>query len=206
MDPRIGGPRMADPAGLPPGLPVPLDDGACDHLAGISMPSVRLRSTRGREVDIAEVSMRPTVMFFYPAATGKPDMPKEWDLIPGARGCTSQNCAYRDHYREFRDLGLEVFGISAQRPEDQKEFAGRLGIPYELLSDSDFELTVALRPSARGGLREPERRPEAFARLAGTVDEARSAKHALGDRDLEPARASRGVRPGVTSPSSSDDH
>jgi peroxiredoxin len=96
-------------------------------------------------VNIAEISARNTVLFFYPAATGKPDMPKEWDLIPGARGCTSQNCAYRDHYREFRDLGLEVFGISAQRPEDQKEFAARMGIPYQLLSDSAFELTEALR-------------------------------------------------------------
>ena len=136
---------MDDPYGLPPGLPVPMDDGACDHLPGMSMPSVRLRSTTGRHVDIAKISAWSTVLFFYPAATGKPDMPKEWDLIPGARGCTSQNCAYRDHYREFRDLGLEVFGISAQRPEDQKEFAVRMGIPYELLSDSDFELTKALR-------------------------------------------------------------
>jgi peroxiredoxin len=84
-------------------------------------------------------------MFFYPAATGKPDMPREWDLIPGARGCTSQNCAYRDHYREFLDLGLVVLGISAQLPEDQQEFAVRMGIPYELLSDSNFELTEALR-------------------------------------------------------------
>lgn len=136
---------MADPIGLPPGLPVPLDDGACDHLAGMSMPSVRLRSTRGREVDLAEVSIRPTVMFFYPAATGKPDMPKEWDLIPGARGCTAQNCAYRDRYREFRDAGLDVFGISAQSPAEQKQFGVRMRIPYELLSDSSFELTKALR-------------------------------------------------------------
>jgi len=122
-----------------------VDDGACDHLPGMSMPSVRLRSTTGRRVDIAKISARSTVLFFYPAATGKPDTPKEWDLIPGARGCTSQNCAYRDHYREFRDLGLDLFGISAQRLEDQKEFAVRMGIPYELLSDSDFELTEALR-------------------------------------------------------------
>src|SRR5438046_10764465 len=83
---------MDEPYGLPPGLPVPVDDGACDHLPGMSMPSVRLRSTTGRHVDIAKISARSTVLFFYPAATGKPDMPKEWDLIPGARGCTSQNC------------------------------------------------------------------------------------------------------------------
>src|SRR5205807_9261420 len=95
----LGGILTADPYGRPPGLPVPVDDGACDHLPGMSMPSVRLRSTTGRRVDIAKISARSTVLFFYPAATGKPDTPKEWDLIPGARGCTSQNCAYRDHYR-----------------------------------------------------------------------------------------------------------
>jgi len=135
----------SDPYRLPPGLPVPPDDGACDHLLGMSMPSVRLRSTGGRDVDVAEISVRPVVMFFFPAATGKPDTPKEWDQIPGARGCTAQNCAYRDHYREFRDIGVEVVGISAQRPEDQKDFGIRMSIPYELLSDSAFELTNALR-------------------------------------------------------------
>lgn len=108
------------------------------------MPAVRLRSTRDREVDVAEVSVRPTVMFFYPSATGKPDMPPEWDLIPGARGCTAQTCAYRDRYREFGDLGVTVWGVSAQRPLEQRAFADRMGIPYELLSDSDFELTEAL--------------------------------------------------------------
>src|SRR5439155_400726 len=113
--------------------------------AGNRIVVTLLRSTRGREVNIAEVSMRPTVMFFYPAATGKPDMPKEWDLIPGARGCTAQNCAYRDRYREFRDAGFDVFGISAQSPAEQKQFGVRMSIPYELLSDSSFELTKALR-------------------------------------------------------------
>jgi len=134
-----------NPYGLPPGLPVPMDDGACDHLRGVPMPPVRLMSTRGRRVDLAEASVRPTVLFFYPSATGKPDMPREWDLIPGARGCTSQTCTYRDRHGEFRDLGLEVYGVSAQSSEEQKEFAERMSISYELLSDSAFELTEALR-------------------------------------------------------------
>lgn len=133
------------PYSLPPGLPVPVDDGACDHLPGGSVPPVRLMSTSGRRVDLVEVSVRPTVLFFYPSATGKPDMPREWDLVPGARGCTAQNCAYRDSYGEFRGLGLQVYGISAQGPAEQKDFADRMSIRYELLSDSDFELTEALR-------------------------------------------------------------
>src|SRR5947208_9152487 len=102
----------------------------------MSMPSVRLRSTTGRHVDIAKISARSTVLFFYPAATGKPDMPKEWDLIPGARGCTAQNCAYRDRYRELRDAGFDVFGISAQSPAQQKQFGVRMSITDELLRGS----------------------------------------------------------------------
>lgn len=132
------------PYNLPPGLPIPVDDGVCDHLAGLAMPAVRLRSTRGRHVDVAAASVRPTVMFFYPSATGKPDMPPEWDLVPGARGCTAQTCSYRDRYREFEHLGTTVYGVSAQRPDEQREFADRMGIPYELLSDSEFMLTEAL--------------------------------------------------------------
>jgi len=51
---------------LPPDLPVPVDDGACDHLPGSRVPAVRLSSTSGRWVDLVEISDRPTVLFFYP--------------------------------------------------------------------------------------------------------------------------------------------
>ncbi len=131
---------------LPRDLPIPVDDGACNHLQGMSMPSVNLLSTRDRTVNIEEISSRDAVFFFYPM-TGKPGvpLPKSWDLIPGARGCTPESCSYRDHYREFRDLGFEVFGISSQSTGDQKEFSERSKIPYEILSDSKLELAKALR-------------------------------------------------------------
>ena len=131
---------------LPKELPIPVDDGACAHLQGMSMPDVNLQSTRGRPVNIGEVSSNKTVFFFYPM-TGKPGvpLPKDWDLIPGARGCTPESCSYRDHYKGFRDLGFEVFGISSQSNEDQKEFSQRSNIPYEILSDCKLELAGALR-------------------------------------------------------------
>jgi hypothetical protein len=50
---------------LPEGLPVPMDDGACDHLTGLEMPSVKLRSTHGALVDVGEISRTArTVLFF----------------------------------------------------------------------------------------------------------------------------------------------
>ncbi len=130
---------------LPVGLPVPRDDGACDHLSGLKMPSIRLPSTRGGYVDVAEASGRPTVFFFYPH-TGKPGelIGKAWDSIPGARGCTPQSCSFRDHYHEFKKLGFEVFGVSGQKIDEQIEFARRVNLPYELLNDSNFELTHTL--------------------------------------------------------------
>ena len=133
---------------LPKDLPVPKDDGACDHLLGIRMPSgVRLRSTRNRLVDVGKASSSKKVVFFFYPRTGKPGLPlpKGWDQIPGARGCTPESCSYRDLYAEFQTRGSEVFGVSTQSPEDQKEFSEGSKIPYEILSDSDLELVEALK-------------------------------------------------------------
>jgi len=131
---------------LPPDLPVPIDDGACEHLSGVEMPVVSLPSTLGATVNLAEASCSGrTVFFFYPRS-GRPDEPPipGWDDIPGARGCTPQSCAFRDHHGEFEALSVRVFGVSAQDTEYQREFAERTKLPYPLLSDSDFVLTEAL--------------------------------------------------------------
>ncbi len=138
--------RDIDPYALPKGLPIPVNDGACRHLTGMKMPSFSLRSTGTLDVDLADVSRRKAVFFFYPE-TGKPGalIPEGWNEIPGARGCTPQSCAFRDHYQEFKKLGFEVFGVSTQNLNEQMEFAQRNKLPYELLNDSDFRLTNALR-------------------------------------------------------------
>ena len=89
-----------------------------------------------------------TVIYCYPR-TGRPgeEPPggsEAWDALPGARGCTPQACAFRDHYGELRDLGAEVFGLSTQTTEYQREAVERLRLPFELLSDAGFALTEAL--------------------------------------------------------------
>jgi peroxiredoxin len=137
---------------LPSGLPEPEDDGAARHLTGMRIPSVRLRSTKGRTIDVAEAARQLSVFFCYPA-TVKPGIPipGEWSEIPGARGCTLQNCAFRDVYADFLALNCQVFGVSGQGqdPEEglaqQIEFAERVHLPYELLNDSRFELVHALK-------------------------------------------------------------
>ncbi len=136
---------MKDLHVLPDNLPVPQDDGACDHLQGMQMPSLSLPSTANRAVDLGSESGM-VVVYFYPM-TGRPDGPPMtgWNEIPGARGCTPQSCAFRDHHAELHGLGAAVYGVSAQSSEDQKEAAQRLHLPFELLSDSALELTSALR-------------------------------------------------------------
>jgi len=138
-------PRTDNLYELPPDLPVPVDDGACDQLSGMSLPSVSLTSTDGQAVDVSRLRGW-TIVYGYPR-TGRPDqeIPKGWNDIPGARGCTPQSCAYRDHYRELQALGARVFGLSTQTTEYQQEAVARLHLPFPLLSDERLEFARALR-------------------------------------------------------------
>lgn len=126
-------------------LPVPEDDGAADHLTGAALPDVALPSTGGGTVDLSSLAGW-TVLYCYPM-TGRPDrpLPDGWDEIPGARGCTPQSCAFRDVLAELRAVGVgQVFGISTQPTEEQREAAQRLRLPFPLLSDTEGRLTAAL--------------------------------------------------------------
>ncbi len=138
-------PRSDNLYELPKNLPVPIDDGASNHLVGMSVPSVPLLSTSGRVVDLSTLPGR-TVLYCYPRS-GRPDAdpPKGWDEIPGARGCTPQSCAFRDHYQELRALNTRVFGLSTQDTDYQHEVVERLHLPFELLSDSRLAFAQALR-------------------------------------------------------------
>ena len=131
---------------LPRDLPVPTDDGAADHLRGAVVPSLALPSTSGGAVNLAALVSGPTVLFFYPRTgeKGRSAGP-EWDLIPGARGCTPQSCGFRDLHGEFRAVGVGVAGVSTQSTAYQQEFVARHHVSFELLSDAELRLTRALR-------------------------------------------------------------
>ena len=118
------------------GQPIPVDDGAADHLPGAEVPDVALPSTLGGELNLADAAQDLLVVYVYPR-TGTPGVPAPdgWDDIPGARGCTAQSCAFRDAGQELARHGASLIGISAQTPQDQAEFAARERIPYSLLSD-----------------------------------------------------------------------
>lgn len=127
-------------------IPAPTDDGAARHLPGLSIPSVPLPATDGTTVDLSALQGR-IVVYAYPW-TGKPGVPNPdgWDMIPGARGCTPQTCAFRDHFAELKALGVKhLFGLSTQDTAYQHEAAERLHLPFPILSDEHLTLAAAIR-------------------------------------------------------------
>lgn len=131
---------------LPQDLPVPEDDGACDHLRGMTMPAIALPSINGGTVRLDRLGAGRTVIYAYPR-TGQPGvaLPDGWDAIPGARGCTPQACAFRDHHAELKTLGADVYGLSTQDTDYQREVVERLHLPFAILSDAGLDLVSALR-------------------------------------------------------------
>jgi peroxiredoxin len=139
-------PGTHNPNILPPNIPVPQDDGAAKHLAGMKLPDLALPATSGAAVNLAKLTGR-TVVYIYPR-TGVPgvDTLPGWDQIPGARGCTPQSCSFRDHFGELKRLGVaQLYGLSTQDTAYQTEAAARLHLPFAILSDEKLALTKALR-------------------------------------------------------------
>jgi peroxiredoxin len=138
--------RTDDVYTLPPDLPIPHDDGRAAHLPGTPLPSLSLVATTGERIDLSGVRGL-AVVFAYPR-TGRPNDPPlvpDWDLIPGARGCTPHTCSFRDLSADFAALDARIFGLSTQDPEYQRELAERLHLTFPILSDAELALTGALR-------------------------------------------------------------
>jgi peroxiredoxin len=154
-------------------IPAPTDDGAARHLAGMQIPDVALAATDGTNVSLAKLGGR-SIVFAYPRTgePGKPSLVGDWDMIPGARGCTPQTCAFRDLHKVLIEAGAaRVFGLSTQDSAYQSAARERLHLPFPLLSDEKLELTRALRlPTMRAaGL-------TLIKRLAMVIDEGRITK------------------------------
>jgi peroxiredoxin len=137
---------LHDPQILPDNLPAPTDDGAARHLSGRRLPDLALPATDGARVNLSRLAGR-NVVYVYPR-TGRPGqvLPTGWDGIPGARGCTPQSCGFRDHFADLKSLGVaQLFGLSTQSTDYQREVVERLHLPFALLSDQELRLTRALK-------------------------------------------------------------
>lgn len=128
-------------------IPAPPDDGGAAHLKDMSIPPVMLHATNDTSVVLSALAGR-TVVFGYPRTgePGKIGLVDDWDMIPGARGCTPQTCAFRDLFADLKAAGAaNVFGLSTQSNAYQTEMASRLHLPFPVLSDEALELTHALK-------------------------------------------------------------
>ena len=97
---------------------------------GDPIPTVTSKDQNGKPVDLAQVGGTGyTLVYFYPRA-----------MSPG---CTAQACSLRDSYTTLQEKGVKVFGVSLDSVEAQKEFVEKDHLPFQLLSDTDRQVTSA---------------------------------------------------------------
>ena len=126
-------------------IQVPEDDGGCNHLPNLILPEISLPNQDGNYLRLNRTDTFRIILYFFPM-TGRPDrsLPINWNLIPGAKGCTLQTCSFRDKYDEIISLNTVPIGVSTQSIEDLKEMTTRLSVPFDILSDADLKLKKLL--------------------------------------------------------------
>ena len=92
-------------------------------LLGLPVPDFEIASTGNTTFRLYACRGSPLVIYFYPK-----------DNTPG---CTTEAMGFRDHHKEFRKTGCEVFGISRDSVRTHEGFKAKLGFPFELLSDAE---------------------------------------------------------------------
>ena len=131
---------------LPKDLPIPADDGACNHLKNIQIPDISLPNQDGNLLKLNRTDTFRLIIYCYPM-TGHPSkpLPKNWDSIPGARGCTPETCSFRDAHDDFIIRNAVPVGLSTQSVSDIKEMTARLLIAYDVVSDEYLNFVKQLQ-------------------------------------------------------------
>jgi peroxiredoxin Q/BCP len=93
---------------------------------GDAAPDFTLPDADGKPVSLSDYRGRRVIVYFYPAAS--------------TPGCTKQACDFRDNLTELGDAGLDVLGVSPDKPEKLAKFRDAQGLTFPLLSDVDKEV------------------------------------------------------------------
>lgn len=96
---------------------------------GDKAPAFSLPDADGKTVKLSDFKGRKVIVYFYPAA-----------MTPG---CTKQACAFRDNLKDLNGAGLDVIGISPDKPAKLAKFRDAEGLTFALLSDPDREVLTA---------------------------------------------------------------
>ncbi|MGX9671242.1 thioredoxin-dependent thiol peroxidase [Mycobacterium sp. HM-7] len=96
---------------------------------GAKAPAFSLADADGNTVKLSDYKGRKVIVYFYPAAS--------------TPGCTKQACDFRDSLAELNEAGLDVIGISPDKPEKLAKFRDNEGLTFPLLSDPDRKVLTA---------------------------------------------------------------
>ena len=97
---------------------------------GAKAPDFTVEDQTGSEIKLGDIYKKGiTLVYFYPKA----DTP----------GCTAQACNLRDSFEELTKKGIQVVGVSADKPEVQKKFKEKYALPFTLIADTDLKLIKA---------------------------------------------------------------
>ncbi|WP_405490306.1 thioredoxin-dependent thiol peroxidase [Nocardia sp. NBC_00511] len=96
---------------------------------GDTAPAFTLPDADGKNVSLSDYRGRRVIVYFYPAAS--------------TPGCTKQACDFRDSLAELEGAGIEVIGISPDKPAKLAKFRDAEKLTFPLLSDPDKEVLQA---------------------------------------------------------------
>ena len=97
--------------------------------AGDKAPAFSLTDADGNTVKLSDYQGRKVLVYFYPAAS--------------TPGCTKEACDFRDNLAELNDSGIDVVGISPDKPEKLAKFRDAQSLTFPLLSDPDKKVLTA---------------------------------------------------------------
>ena len=96
---------------------------------GDTAPGFSLPDAAGNTVNLSDYKGRKVIVYFYPAAS--------------TPGCTKEACDFRDNLDELNGAGLDVLGISPDKPEKLAKFRDAEELTFPLLSDPEHKVAEA---------------------------------------------------------------
>ncbi|WP_419211194.1 thioredoxin-dependent thiol peroxidase [Maribacter sp. X9] len=93
---------------------------------GDTVASFSAKDQNGNTISLSDYAGKKLIVFFYPKAN--------------TPGCTAEACNLRDNYKELKEQGYELLGVSADSEKKQASFKNKYEFPFPLLADEDHKV------------------------------------------------------------------